>query len=473
MKAGFRTSAQAAVMRAVHAHPGMTRAQVAAEIGIPSGFAAETVARLVAAGLIAERPAPATGRPGRPTTALGPHPEGPLVAAVAIGQDTWQVGAVELGGTITAKTAGAHDGDLDRVLSAVAAELERIRGRFGARVRAAAAAVPGTVVGSQLRLASGLSWHEVDLSALWPDYRPGIEFVAGNDATLAGIAESRRAPGPGPGLSTGLSTGTMLYLHVDDGVGGAVIEAGHAVTGATGAAGEFGHMPFGDPARRCRCGAAGCWNTSLDGPALTRLLAAQAPGNAGDTGAVSLRRVLASARDGDPGALSAVRAVCGSVGRGIAGLVNGLDPHLVVLGGLGPGLVQLAGDEITAAYHDGLMAFRVLPPPPIALARLGVDGPLLGAADEAFARLLTDEGLHAWAAREQTALRLPGRRVHLAVRPDQRCPEQRKARNRSVVRRPPADRPEMTIEFIDISITRRLNSLMISGIFRGGRIRFS
>ena len=57
MKAGFRTSAQAAVLRAVHGHPGMTRAQAAAEIGIPSGFAAETVARLVATGLIAERPA--------------------------------------------------------------------------------------------------------------------------------------------------------------------------------------------------------------------------------------------------------------------------------------------------------------------------------------------------------------------------------------------------------------------------------
>ena len=90
-----------------------------------------------------------------------------------------------------------------------------------------------------------------------------------------------------------------------------------------------------------------------------------------------------------------------SIGRGVAGLVNGLDPHLVVVGGLGPELLRLAAEEITAAYHDGLMAFRVMPPPPIAAARLGADGPLLGAADEAFTRLLTDEGLQAWAAREQ------------------------------------------------------------------------
>jgi predicted NBD/HSP70 family sugar kinase len=388
VKAEFRTSAQAAVLRAVHGHPGMTRAQAAAEIGIPSGFAAETVARLVAAELIAERPAPATGRRGRPTTVLGAHPDGPLVAAAAIGQETWQVAAVELGGAMMAATARAHDGDQGSVLGAVAAALERIRGRFGTRVRAAAVAVPGTVAGSRLVLAPGLSWHGVDLSGLWRHYEPGSEFVVGNDATLAGVAESRRAPGFG--------SATMLYLHVDEGIGGAVVEAGRPVMGATGAAGEFGHMPFGDPGRRCRCGAAGCWNTSVDGPALARLM----PGSIAGGGDGCLRRVLASARDGDPGALSAIHAVGGSVGRGVAGLVNAMDPHLVVIGGLGPELLRLAADEITTAYHDGLMTFRVMPPP-LTPARLGADGPLLGAADEAFTRLLTDEGLQAWAAREQ------------------------------------------------------------------------
>ena len=152
-------------------------------------------------------------------------------------------------------------------------------------------------------------------------------------------------------------------------------------------------MPFGEPARRCRCGAKGCWNTSVDGRAVARLLRQRVP--ADDVS--YFRRVLASARAGQPGALSAIRTVGGSIGRGIAGLVNGLDPHLVVVGGLGPDLLHIAADEVTAAYRDGLMAFRATPPPPVVPARLGPDGPLLGAADEAFARLLTDEGLQAWA----------------------------------------------------------------------------
>jgi len=384
MRGGLRTSAQTAITRAVHDHPGVTRAEVAAQIGIPSGFAAETVGRLVATRLVSERPALATGRRGRPTTSLHAHPDGPLVAVAAITHDTWQVAAVELGGTKVAATQRPHHRNQARVLDAVTAELGQVSRRFGTRVRAAAVAVPGTVAGSELVHAPGLAWHSTDLSALWPHYEPGGEFVAGNDASLAGVAESRHGAGAG--------AGAMVYLHLDAGLGGTLIEAGRAVRGATGTAGEFGHMPFGEPARRCRCGARGCWNTSVDGRALARLLHQRVPA---DDVSYS-RRVLASARAGQPRALSAIRTVGSSIGRGIAGLVNGLDPHLVVVGGLGSDLLHIAADEVTAAYHDGLMAFRATPPPPVLPARLGTDGPLLGAAAEAFARLLTDEGLQAW-----------------------------------------------------------------------------
>jgi predicted NBD/HSP70 family sugar kinase len=380
MRTGLRTSAQTAVTRAVHDHPGVTRAEVAAQIGIPSGFAAETVARLVADRLICERPAQATGRRGRPTTSLHAHPDGPLVAVAAITQDSWQVAAVELGGTKLTATQRPHHRDQARVLDAVAAEFRQLGRRFGTRVRAAAVAVPGTVAGSELVHAPGLGWHNVGLSVLWP----GGTFVAGNDASLAGVAESRHGAAAG--------AGTTVYLHLEAGLGGALVEAGRAVRGAAGAAGEFGHMPFGDPSRRCRCGARGCWNTSIDGRAVARLLHQRAP--ADDMG--YFRRVLASARAGEPAPLSAIRAVGSSVGRGVAGLVNGLDPHLVVVGGLGPDLLHVAAAEVSAAYRDGLMDFRAAPAPPVLPARLGTDGPLLGAADEAFAQLLTDEGLQAW-----------------------------------------------------------------------------
>jgi predicted NBD/HSP70 family sugar kinase len=380
-----RTSAQATLLRAVHGQPGVTRAAVAQELGMPSGFAAETVARLVAARLLSEEPAPPTGSRGRPTTLLRAHPDGPLAAAAAITHETWTVAVAELGGTQVVAETGRHDRDRDQVLAAVTAQLGVVAERFGARIRAAAVAVPGTVVGSQLVNAPNLGWHGVDLSGLWPHYHPELPLIAGNDATCAAVAESRHGAGAG--------AGTMVYLHLAAGIGGALVEGDRVVAGATGAAGEFGHMPFGDPAVRCRCGAMGCWNTTLDGDALSRALGQPFPSDE-----ISfIRRLLAAARGREPAAADAVRGLARSVGRGAAGLVNALDPHLVVVGGLGRELLEVAGGHATAAYHDGLMAFRMLPPPTLVAAHLPDDGSLLGAAELCFDRILTDEGLQAWA----------------------------------------------------------------------------
>jgi predicted NBD/HSP70 family sugar kinase len=384
---GLRMSVRAALVQVVHNRPGVTRAAAARELGIPSGLAAETVGRLVESRLICEQSAPPTGTRGRPTTSLHPHPGGPLVAVAAIAHETWHVAVAQVGGTTVAAASRPHQRQQETVLAQIAAELDAMSRRYGERIQAAAIAVPGTVSGSRLVHAPNLGWHDVDLSALWPRYGQGGSFRAGNDATFAAVAESRRGAGAG--------AGAMVYLHLDAGIGGAIVEGGRVVLGATGAAGEFGHMPFGDPGLPCRCGARGCWNTSVDGVALARALGQPVPPDE-----VSyVRRVLAAARAAEPGPVAAIAAAARSLGRGAAGLVNALDPHVVAVGGLGREFLDVAGEDARAAYRDGLMAFRTAPAPPLVPAGLGPDAPLLGAAQEAFARVLTDEGLQSWASR--------------------------------------------------------------------------
>ena len=401
-------SGQAVLLGAVHDRPGITRTSVARQLGIPSGFAAEMTARLVASNLLAERPAPPTGSRGRPTTSLHPHPRGPLVAVAAIAHETWRVAAVQLGGTAVAATEHQHRRDEREVLAAVAAELGSVHRRFRKRIQAVAIAVPGTVVGSRLVYAPNLGWHDVDLSVLWPRYGPSENehsFIAGNDATFAATAESRRG--------AAIGAGTMLHLYMDAGVGGAIIEGGRAVLGARGMAGEFGHMPFGDPALRCQCGAYGCWNTCLDGHALARARRDPPP----DDEVSYVRSVLAAGRDGQAEAVRALGDIARSLGRGAAGLVNALDPHVVTVGGLGRELLEVSGDHVARAYLAGLMAFRVSPPPPLIPARLADEAPLVGAAEEAFSRMLTDEGLRRWSA-EYPGPRRPARtKASAAARP--------------------------------------------------------
>jgi predicted NBD/HSP70 family sugar kinase len=252
--------------------------------------------------------------------------------------------------------------------------------------------VPGTVRDNRLAQAANLGWSDVDLSVLWPRDRGARPFLAGNDATFAAVAEARRGSAAG--------AASMVHLFIEAGLGGAFIDDGRLALGATGTAGEFGHMPFGDPAQPCRCGARGCWNTAVEGAAIARLLSQPPPA---DEVSYS-RQVFAAARASlAPGAphgpeLHAVQAVARSIGTGTAGLANALDPGIITLGGLGRDLLDIAGDQVYPAYLAGLMQFRRATPAPLLPARFGDDGPLVGATEEAFSAVLTDEGLRAWSS---------------------------------------------------------------------------
>src|SRR5215469_875614 len=387
-----RASAAVAVLRAVHRQPGIERAAVARRLSLTTGLITETVARLSGLNLLSEHPAPRTGARGRPTTTLDPHPHGPLVIAVVIGHETWRVAVAQLGGTELARTERPHRRDPGEVLAVLAAQLRSLRRRHGLRIRAVAVSVPGTVRDNRLAQAANLGWSDVDLSVLWPRDRGARPYLAGNDATFAAVAEARRG--------AAADAATMVHLFIEAGLGGAVIEHGKLVPGAAGTAGEFGHMPFADPALPCRCGAWGCWNTAIEGAALARLLNQPPPADE-----VSYtRKVFAAAKASlAPGAprraeLDAVQAMARSIGAGAAGLANALDPSIVTLGGLGRDLLDIAGDQVYPAYLAGLMQFRRASPPPLLPSRFGDDAPLVGAIEEGFSAVLTDRGLRAWSS---------------------------------------------------------------------------
>ncbi|NHC13152.1 ROK family transcriptional regulator [Motilibacter sp. E257] len=361
-----------ALLQAVHADPGLTRADAARRLGFGTGAVTELVGRLVADRLLAEAPAPPSGSRGRPTRHLVAHPHGPVVLAASITHESWRLDAVELGGATLATVAEPHAGRVDEVLHALSRAVGELRSRFHDRVRGLGVAAPGTVLQGRYLDAAILDWHGVDLHEVWPEAEV---LVVDNDTTLAALAEGRR----GAAVDAALA----VHVRVEAGLGGAVLEAGRVVRGARGVAGEFGHMPFGDPQLACPCGARGCWGIAVDGTALARLLHAPPPANPITYG----QRVLRRARSGDAGALDAAQDVADTLGRGIAGLVNALDPDLVILDGLATDLLEAAPEALRAAYVAGLMAFRRDAPPRLVPAELREAGPLVGAAEQVWSAL--------------------------------------------------------------------------------------
>lgn len=365
------------LLRTVHRQPGITRSRAAATLGLSTGAASDLVARLVAEHWLREAPAPPAGGRGRPTRALWPHPEGPVVAVAAISHETWEVEAVALGGAAIWQRGARHDRSCEAVLDAVARAWGELHDAFPERVGGFSVSVPGTVSGSRLVQAPNLGWQGVELGALRPDSARPAPFLAGNDASLSALAEVTRGAAAGSAIS--------LHLFMDSGIGGALVDDGRVTGGARGMAGEFGHMPFGSPRVRCRCGARGCWNTQLDGLALARALGEPPPEPAAEVS--YSHSVVSAARAGDRARGDAAGRAAAALGRGAAGLVNATDPNLVVLSGLAAELLAAAPQRLRRAYRDGLMSTMAATPPELVPGTVGSRAPLVGAAESAFGAL--------------------------------------------------------------------------------------
>lgn len=387
--AQMRWLGAAQLVDVVRSEPGITRAAAAQRLGITSGGATELVARMRQARLLDETPAPAQGR-GRPTTVLGPHADGPLVLAADLRATDWRLALAGIDGVpeVVAEERYA-DEQLAPALSQIADAIGKIYRRRAKRLRAIAVSVAGTTSGAKLVQFTSRGWNDVDLSALAakiPD-RAGVRLLVGNDATLAGLAEARSG--------AARSATTALYLIVVQGVGGVLVVNGEPLTGAHGAAGEYGHIPFGDQALVCQCGARGCWDLTVDGRALARLR-----GDAPPDDPVGYVHDLVARPERDAATRKAFEVVAASLGRGIGGLVNLHDPEVVTLGGVAAQLRAAAPDVFDAAYKGGLMAFRKNFPPPVRDAEHGEDGPLYGAVALALDHITTPAGLADWGERQ-------------------------------------------------------------------------
>jgi predicted NBD/HSP70 family sugar kinase len=238
-------------------------------------------------------------------------------------------------------------------------------------------------------------WQDVDVTAalgssLGPSPAVG-PVLAGNDATLAGLAEARR------GVLRGVPV--ALHLHVATGIGGVLLADGLPVTGAHGSAGEFGHMPLTGGDEPCRCGSIGCWE--LDAGARGLLRAAGKP-ELGDR-MLEAEQVIAAAST-DPRSARALAVAARALGRGIGALVNAQDPAAVGLSGLAALVFTADPEAVQDGYVSTLMRFRRADPPALLPSTLGDLGALTGASELVFDAFLTPRGLSAWPApTERTA----------------------------------------------------------------------
>lgn len=206
----------------------------------------------------------------------------------------------------------------------------------------------------------------------------GGQVVVANDASVAALGEQRAGAGDG--------VDDLILVTIGTGVGGGLVMGGRLQMGASGFAGEFGHVVVSEHGRPCPCGNRGCIEAYASGTAIgalarDRLVDANTVSSLRELDEVAGPDVTAAAGDGDRIAIEVLEEAGGWLGVALASMVNVLDPHLILLGGGAAEAAapwMLAPTRRTMAAHLVGSAWRQ--PPPIELAVLGDDAGVVGAA---------------------------------------------------------------------------------------------
>lgn len=178
-----------------------------------------------------------------------------------------------------------------------------------------------------------------------------------NDANCFALSEAIDGAAAGAEVVFGVILGT--------GCGAGIVVHGRALTGPNAIAGEWGHnpLPWPQPAEQpgppCYCGRRGCIETWLSGPGLTLDLR-HATGLELSAAAIAQR-----AASGDALCVAALARYCERLARGLAHVINILDPDVIVLGGGLSNLPQLYA-EVPRLWSDFVFSdhvrTRLVPP---------------------------------------------------------------------------------------------------------------
>jgi predicted NBD/HSP70 family sugar kinase len=372
------------IVRELHERGPQSRSELVTRTGLTRSAIRGLIGDFVVADLVVEERSAAVGLPGRPSPLVRPRSNAVVVLALEIAVDSLAVALVGLGGE-TLEHVRVYRPRGHFSVEAIIADLQELTGRLRTlpKVRPALIGIGVGVVGVVRRAdglvatAPNLGWRDVPLGALLGRaLNLGVPVHVANEADLGALIEVRRGAARG--------AADVLFIQGEVGVGGGIIVDGQPITGVAGFGGEIGHMPMNPNGARCRCGSIGCWETEIGEGALLALA-----GRSPDGGRDAVEAVLADAAAGSPIALEALDNVGRALGMGTAGLVNILNPQVVIMGGLFSQIHPFIADRIEAQLDRyALAAPRALVR--VAPAALGVDAPLLGAAELAFEPFLAD-----------------------------------------------------------------------------------
>jgi glucokinase len=274
-----------------------------------------------------------------------------------------------------------HEAQLeaDRLVEQVAQIVRDLR-RGTASIASVGIAIPGLVNRQTDRVVASRDLPSIVREELHSEFMEatGLRVELENDANAAAYGEYK--------IGAGRGSRDMFYITIGDGIGGAIILGGKLWTGASGFAGEVGHITIDREGIECECGNTGCLETVASAPNIVRRANERLyRDSTSSLSKLAINKdftaddVAHEARNGDDFSLMMIERTGKFIGTGVASVINLLNIERIVLGG---GVMD-AGDLIlnpiiqeakSRAFQPCFEATQIV------AAALGRDAVAIGAA---------------------------------------------------------------------------------------------
>ena len=221
----------------------------------------------------------------------------------------------------------------ENIVPQLAAIAEDLRPALGV-VAALGVAIPGLVNRQTDRVVDSRDLP----STMFEDLHGGLQRATGlrveieNDANAPAYGEFK--------VGAGRGSRNLFYMMIGNGIGGAIILDGKLWTGASGFAGEVGHITIDPEGLQCVCGNTGCLETLASAPSIVRRAHERLyRDNTSSLSRLGLNKnfnaedVAHAAREGDDFAAMMIERTGKYIGTGVAGVINLLNIERIVLGG--------------------------------------------------------------------------------------------------------------------------------------------
>lgn len=332
----------------------LSRADLAGITGLNKTTVSSLVDELMAGEFVREIGRETSGG-GRPGMLLELNPDAGCIIGAEIGVGQINVILTDFRATIFWRRQLRYEKseDLHQVLARLTTLLRQAgqQGqRTGRRLFGAGLAIPGLVdvASGTLIFEPNMGWRDVPLVHRLASELDFPIFVD-NDANAAALAEMY--------LGAAQDVNDFVYVVANVGLGTGLVIGGHIFQGASGFAGEAGHMTIDPDGPLCRCGNHGCWERLASQRALIERV--QTAIQAGEHSAVerlvqsepddlTTQAILDAARAGDAVCLRALNDTGRYLGVGIANLINTFNPSLVAFGGA----LSLADEFLMPVVHQ-------------------------------------------------------------------------------------------------------------------------